>query len=549
MAEFDKFPLIEAGSTRRTVREYDGRLEEGTSDPAIINNQGVEYPLIDIDKKPIIKPVKSSFRAKDYFVEEPAGDWKKCYQLWTEDGTLSALNFITSLPSVEPILPNIGRTIAKTFAYAVLYLCKLFLQIYLYFFPYAKHSPDALCDEFCRYFGPRDLFICFAWHPKKMVCSIGLANNDIYIYSSLRKTALLIKHPHQKKLSDLAWKPGTTNVLAVACQNCILIWDLDQVELKKMQLSNCVQLFKDGLPNGITSIAYDSTGEMLAACSPQSTKLFIIKKGPEGNDEFQIVRNFPTCFTRLLWSPDSLRLLTLTTSNYVSIFESIAWSCKKWSLENRTPIQCACWSQPEGTFLLFANKKEPIVYALAFYDQATANDVGGYVKHCQEVLNVSETILPNGIKVGGRIHDMVWDSNGQRLVISFVDNPEYLAVYRTWSKSLLELSPIGFIHGLSGEKPILISFHDYFKHGSLLTVCWSSGIVSNIPLYYDNNKTNQSVIKNGTPRRLTSFCLSTPISGKSSLNSPALSFSIASPRETSLFTQLQSSPRPHKISI
>lgn len=165
MAEFDKFPLIEAGSTRRTVREYDGRLEEGTSDPAIINNQvnicffenrafllpiliyvlshfpllqGVEYPLIDIDKKPIIKPVKSSFRAKDYFVEEPAGDWKKCYQLWTEDGTLSALNFITSLPSVEPILPNIGRTIAKTFAYAVLYLCKLFLQIYLYFFPYAK---------------------------------------------------------------------------------------------------------------------------------------------------------------------------------------------------------------------------------------------------------------------------------------------------------------------------------------------------------------------------------------------------------------------------
>lgn len=377
-----------------------------------------------------------------------------------------------------------------------------------------------------------------------MVSAIGLSNNDIYIYSSLRKTSLLIKHPHQKKLSHLAWKPDSSNILAVACHNCLLIWDLDQVELKKTQLTNCVQLYKNGLPNAITSIAFDSTGQMLAICSPQSTKLFILKKGPDGADEIQVIRSFPTCFTRLLWSPDSLRLLTLTTSNYIKIFESIAWSNKKWSIDSRSPIQCACWSQPDGTFLLIANKKDPIVYALAFYDKATANDVGGYVKECQEVLNVSETILPNGVKVGGRIHDMIWDSNGQRLVISFKDNPEYLALYKTWSKSLLELTPIGFIHGSKGEKPTLIAFHDYYKHGSLLTVCWSSGTISYIPLQYDNFKPNQSVIKNGTPRRLTSFCLSSPSSARSNLNSSRVSrHSIASPRDQTLYSQLQSSPR------
>jgi hypothetical protein len=78
------------------------------------------------------------------------------------------------------------------------------------------------------------------------------------------------------------------------------------------------------------------------------------------------------------------------------------------------------------------------------------------------------------------------------------------------------MSPIGFVHGLKGEKPLLMSFHDRFTKGSLLTVCWNSGIVSHIPLEFDS-KANKSMYSNGTPRSLTSFCISSPNS-KNSLN-------------------------------
>ena len=122
----------------------------------------------------------------------------------------------------------------------------------------------------------------------------------------------------------------------------------------------------------------------------------------------------------------------------------------------------------------------------------------------------------------------------------FADNPEYIAVYKTSTKSVLEFSAIGFIHGLKGEKPFLIFFHDYFKHGSLLTICWSSEVISYIPLQYEPKQSGSSINVNGTPRSLTSFCISTPNSGRPSTSSPYVSRdSVLSPRETMLFSRMR----------
>jgi aladin len=128
-------------------------------------------------------------------------------------------------------------------------------------------------------------------------------------------------------------------------------------------------------------------------------------------------------------------------------------------------------------------------------------------------LDVSEYELPNGQMVGGAVHDMVWDQNSQRLVISFRDNPEFLAVFRTNTRSILEIEPLGLIHGLPGEKPLLMDFHDSFKKGSLLTICWSSGFLSHIPFQYSvlpavTRHPGASSVMTSTPRSLTSFCRS-----------------------------------------
>lgn len=130
-----------------------------------------------------------------------------------------------------------------------------------------------------------------------------------------------------------------------------------------------------------------------------------------------------------------------------------------------------------------------------------------------------------------------------------IENSEYIALYKTIIRPNLEISPIGFVHGLSAEIPLLISFHDYFKSGSLLTVCWNSGVVSYIPLLFDT-KSKKSLYSNGTPRSLTSFCSSphstishnsTPVK-RSSVNSSLLQFapndSVLSPRRPLLFSSL-----------
>ena len=129
-------------------------------------------------------------------------------------------------------------------------------------------------------------------------------------------------------------------------------------------------------------------------------------------------------------------------------------------------------------------------------------------------------------------------------------------MYKTVIRPNLEMTPIGFVHGLPSEIPLHISFNNSFRNGSLLTVCWNSGVVSYIPLQFDS-KTNKSMYTSGTPRSLTSFCVAspnrsitsnnsslrgTPLRPSKVLNSPLIHFtpndSVLSPKRPLLFTTL-----------
>ena len=229
----------------------------------------------------------------------------------------------------------------------------------------------------------------------------------------------MLKHPLQKKLTDLTWQPNN-NILAVACQSILLIWNLNSIDNCKDQLINLVNVIKVNITCPITSINYDPSGDYLAVCGPRSSTIMLIKNNKAMNQyEKILVRNWETGFTQIKWSPDKMRVFAASTSPHIRIFESINWSSSKWGQELKSVCQCACWSQPDGKYFLFATKDDSFVYALAFYDKAQANYIGGFSKTCKQVLDVSEITLNTGVKVGGRVHDMIWDQNGQRLVISF----------------------------------------------------------------------------------------------------------------------------------
>lgn len=220
-------------------------------------------------------------------------------------------------------------------------------------------------------------------------------------------------------------------------------------------------------------------------------------------------------FYRILWSPNKKRVATCSTSNSIRLWEAGTFTSEKFGAEFLTDVVQACvWSKPHGRYMLVAPRNEAAVYAVPFYETAIIGTTIGR-RSSQKVLDLSEYELPDGKVIGGAIHDMVWDQHSERLIVSFRENSEYLAAFRTSTKSILEIEPLGLIHGLPGEKPLILDFHDAFRKGSVLTICWSSGFLSHVPFQYEpgsgskvGNKKRVASVTTSTPRSLTSFCRS-----------------------------------------
>lgn len=300
----------------------------------------------------------------------------------------------------------------------------------------------------------------------------------------------------------------------------------------------------------IISLQFDLSGDKLYACSPNSSKIAVIHidllfgqdlsatQNPEQKQKkpIQYMIRYGQGVTKLLWSPGKNRLATATTSSLIRVYESIKWSHNKWSLQGNF-VQDMVWSKPQGRMLLIANKTEPFLYALPFFDSPQAGDVGGN-KSLMKALDLSATRTETGDIVGGIVQSLAWDKNGKRLAISFKDNPESILLYRTVEKPTVEFHQLGVIQSENSSSPLLMEFHDKYKSGSLLTICWSDGVCQHIPMIYMpseqirngfnddslNRSFNNSSLNSThdpssppkTPRSLTNFC---HVSGNNSISS------------------------------
>jgi aladin len=87
------------------------------------------------------------------------------------------------------------------------------------------------------------------------------------------------------------------------------------------------------------------------------------------------------------------------------------------------------------------------------------------------------------------IEKIAWDASGERLAVSYKGGDEnykgLIAIYDTRRTPIVSASLVGFIRG-PGENPkaLSFSFHDKFKQGPLLSVCWSTGFCCTYPLIF-----------------------------------------------------------------
>uniref|UniRef100_A0A674PQX0 Achalasia, adrenocortical insufficiency, alacrimia n=1 Tax=Takifugu rubripes TaxID=31033 RepID=A0A674PQX0_TAKRU len=358
-------------------------------------------------------------------------------------------------------------------------------------FPHLALSSDNMIAEFSQVLNWSDCVVrAFAWHPHTDKFAVALMDDSIKIYNPKSATTPTLKHRLQRNVAAVQWKPLCASALAVACQNCLLVWHVDPCSLSTRPSSGCAQVLSHPGHSPVTSIAWSPSGSLLLSASPTDTAMMVWDVASESCVPLQRVGGGGVSF--LSWSPDGSHVLASTPAALFRVWETRMWTCERWPcLKGR--CQSGCWS-PDGSRLLFSVQGEMVIYALTFTETPgppTSTSKGPQA--AAVVADLSETTFktPDGeIVVGGEIQSLAWDPTGERLAVLLkgdphaTDRPAIIAVFKTRSRPIFELLPCGFVQGEAGAEARLMQFHPNFQHGALLTVCWSSGRITHVPFYF-----------------------------------------------------------------
>uniref|UniRef100_A0A4W3JC59 Aladin WD repeat nucleoporin n=1 Tax=Callorhinchus milii TaxID=7868 RepID=A0A4W3JC59_CALMI len=396
--------------------------------------------------------------AKAAFIHHREPVWKRSANAWHDSGLYGLLDEITNSPDEVPKW-------LKALSCCTLAVARWARAFHGSLSPHLKLSSENMVAKFSQV---TDWTGCslraFAWHPHTDKFAVALLDDSIRVYNSQSETVPTLKHRLQKNVAALAWKPLCASVLAVGCQSCILVWQVDPTSLSTRPSSGCAHVLSHPGHCPVTSLAWCPKGGLLLSASPVDTSMLIWDVATEICVPLQRVGGGGV--TYLAWSPDGNRVLATTPSSVFRVWETRTWTCERWPTLNGQ-CQTGCWS-PDGTHLLFTVEGESVIYLLTFLDT-----VGGS-KTALICADLSKTTFE--IEVGGEVQSMVWDPSGERLAVILrgdptnVESKTLVAVFKTNVSPVFELLPCGFIQGEIDAEPQFLSFHPNFKKGALLTV-------------------------------------------------------------------------------
>ncbi|KAK3118318.1 hypothetical protein QOZ80_9BG0697190 [Eleusine coracana subsp. coracana] len=269
-----------------------------------------------------------------------------------------------------------------------------------------------------------------SWNPHKHCLAFVSGKNQVTVHDfedSDSKEPCILTSDHQTDVRAVEWRPNSGKMIAVGCRGGIClcpsftIWDVSQ-----------------GLGTPIR----------------------------RGLSSISLVR----------WSPSGDYLLAAKFDGNFHFWETNTWTSEPWSSSNGY-VSGANWD-PEGRVALLSFSNSTTLGSIHFSSKPPSLDA-----HLLpvELPEISSLIVSRGIE------KMAWDASGERLAISFKDGNEMyrglVAVYDVRRSPLISLSLVGFIRGPGEEaKPLAFAFHNKFKQGPLLSVCWSSGWCCTYPL-------------------------------------------------------------------
>uniref|UniRef100_H3D4W9 Achalasia, adrenocortical insufficiency, alacrimia n=1 Tax=Tetraodon nigroviridis TaxID=99883 RepID=H3D4W9_TETNG len=477
-------PPLPGGQT--TLCEANNELLSGASAEEHLTQESSALSLY-FPRESLKLHSRTESSSKAAFLDHSETLWMRSAAAWRDGGFPGLLNEITNSHAEVP------KWLSVTCG-CILALLQKVSSFHGSLFPHVTLSSENMIAEFSQVLNWSDCVVrAFAWHPHTDKFAVALMDDSIKIYNPKSATTPTLKHRLQRNVAAVQWKPLCASALAVACQNCVLVWHVDPCSLSTRPSSGCAQVLSHPGHSPVTSIAWSPSGSLLLSASPMDTTMMVWDVASESCVPLQRVGGGGVSF--LSWSPDGSHVLASTPSALFRVWETRMWTCERWPcLKGR--CQSGCWS-PDGSRLLFSVQGEMVIYALTF-SETPAGPPTGTSKGPQAaavVADLSETTFstPDGdIVVGGEIQSLAWDPTGERLAVLLkasgdplaADQPAIIAVFKTRSRPIFELLPCGFVQGEAGAEPRLMQFHPNFQHGALLTVCWSSGKITHVPFYF-----------------------------------------------------------------
>ncbi|XP_061651564.1 aladin [Phyllopteryx taeniolatus] len=465
--------LCESNNELLTGTNVEDRLQQESSPPSLY------FPRESL--KPHSRTESSSSKAA--FLDHSETLWMRSAAAWRDAGFTGLLNEITN--SHEEVHKWLSVSSG-----CILALLQRISSFHSSLFPHLTMSSEDMIAEFSQALNWSDCVVrAFAWHPHTDKFAVALLDDSIKIYNPKSATTPTLKHRLQRSVAAVQWKPLCASGLAVACQNCLLVWHVDPCSLSTRPSSGCAQVLAHSGHSPVTSIAWSPNGSLLVSASPMDTSMMVWDVAAESCVPLQRIGGGGVSF--LSWSTDGSHLLASTPSALFRVWETRMWTCERWPCE-KGRCQSGCWS-PDGSRLLFTVQGETVIYALTFTDTPGAPTGSSKGPQAASVVaDLSQTTFntPEGdVIVGGEIQSLTWDPRGERLAVLLKGGPQgeqpaIIPVFKTRTKPIFELLPCGFVQGDPGAQPRLVQFHPNFQHGALLTVCWSTGRISHVPFYF-----------------------------------------------------------------
>ncbi|KAL1813421.1 hypothetical protein ACET3Z_023486 [Daucus carota] len=331
-----------------------------------------------------------------------------------------------------------------------------------------------------------------SWHQHKHIIAFTSGPNQVTVcdYDDSGKETCILISESQRSVKALEWRPNGGRTLSVACKGGICIWSASYpgnaapvrsgVTAGTISGSSgirwtLVDILRGRADEQVTALSWSPDGRYLASASYESSSFTI----------WDVAQGLGTPIRRglggisiLKWSPTGDYFFAAKLDGTFYLWETSTWASELWSSTSGL-VTGASWD-PDGHMVLIAFSESSTLGSIHFASKPPSLDAHLLPIELQEIQSLT---LSRGVE------KIAWDASGERLALTYkVGEKLYeglIAIYDVRRTPLISASLVGFIRG-PGEnvKPVALSFHDKFKQGALLSVCWSSGYCCTYPLIF-----------------------------------------------------------------